>query len=156
MTKIISLKQLLATRDTLFSNKTSVLATGIFDLLHSEHKKFLKAAKKQGDILLVGLESDFRVRQLKGSSRPINPIDIRLKNLAQWGIADYLFPLSEKFSAPQDHQQLISQLKPDILAVSSHTPNLHAKKKIIEHYGGKIQIVLPHNPKISTSQLINS
>ncbi|KKS79400.1 MAG: Bifunctional protein HldE, partial [Candidatus Beckwithbacteria bacterium GW2011_GWA2_43_10] len=65
-----------------------VLVTGCFDVLHSEHKKFLKAAKKLGGTLLVGLETDARTRQLKGPGRPINSLRLRLKNLQQLGIAD--------------------------------------------------------------------
>jgi len=134
--------------------KTTVLVTGVFDILHQEHKNFLNQAKKQGDILLVGLESDKRVSQLKGKDRPINNLQIRFKNLAKWGIADYLFPLPKKFNTTKDHQKLLSQLRPNILAVSANTPNLSAKRQLIEKYGGKIKTVLKHNPNISTTKLI--
>lgn len=133
---------------------TLVLVTGIFDVLHQEHKKFLKAAKQPGDILLVGLESDARTRQLKGKNRPLNLINIRLQNLTKWGIADYIFPLPETFKTSQDHEKLIKKIKPDILAISSHTPNQPQKKKLIEKYGGQLKVVLSHNPKISTSKII--
>jgi rfaE bifunctional protein nucleotidyltransferase chain/domain len=153
MTQIISLEKLVSKRQQWPKTKV-ILVTGCFDLLHAEHKKLLQAAKKQGEILLVGLESDKRVRQLKGLSRPVNPIVMRLKNLAGREIADYVFSLPEKFSSFSAHQKLISQLKPDILAVSSHTPNLAAKKKILAKYGGRIKIVLPHNPKVSSTLLL--
>jgi len=133
---------------------TLVLVTGIFDVLHPEHKKFLKAAKQQGDILLIGLESDARTRQLKGKARPLNPINNRLQNLAKWGIANYIFPLPETFNIPQDHEKLIKKIKPDILAISSHTPNQPQKKNIIEKYAGQLKVVYSHNPKISTSKMI--
>ncbi len=51
--------------------KTIVLVTGVFDLLHSEHKKFLTRAWEQGNILIVGIESDARVKEMKGKGRPI-------------------------------------------------------------------------------------
>jgi len=133
---------------------TIVLVTGIFDVLHQEHKKFLKAAKQQGDILMVGLESDTRTRQLKGLGRPLKPINLRLQNLAKWGIADYIFPLPQKFHQPKHHENLIKKIKPDILAISSHTPNQLQKKKIIEKYDGQLKVVYSHNPKISTSKMI--
>jgi cytidyltransferase-like protein len=133
-----------------------VLATGVFDVLHSEHKKFLKAAKKQGDILWVGLETDARVRKLKGPGRPVNPLTIRLQNLRQLKIADKVFALPEKFSSSADHRALIKRIGPDILAVSAHSPNLVAKKKIMEDLGGRLRIVLPKNPKISTTKLLQS
>src|SRR3990172_12032671 len=52
--------------------KKIVLVTGVFDLLHDEHRNFLKVAKKAGDFLIVGLESDTRVRALKGVGRPVH------------------------------------------------------------------------------------
>ena len=50
--------------------KKIVLATGCFDILHPAHLEFLALAKEQGDVLIVGLETDARVRQLKGKDRP--------------------------------------------------------------------------------------
>ena len=149
MTKIISLSQFQPPQ-----NKTIVLVTGVFDILHSEHQKFLIKAKQQDNILLVGLESDTRVKKLKGSHRPINSINIRLKNLADLNIADYVFSLPQKFNTKKDYQNIIKQIKPHILAISSHTPNQPLKKKILEKYGGKIKVVLPHNPQVSTTKII--
>ena len=134
--------------------KTKVLVTGVFDILHQEHLNFLKAAKKQGDVLLVGLESDFRTRRLKGPSRPINSIKTRLKNLKQLGIADQVFSLPKKFDQPKHHQALIKKIQPDIFATSSHTPNLKAKRNILKKLGGKLLVVHPHNPKISTTKML--
>jgi len=134
--------------------KTTVLVTGVFDLLHQEHKNFLNQAKKQGDILIIGIESDKRVSKLKGKNRPINNLQTRIKNLAQWGIVDKIFPLPEKFNTTKDHEKLISQLRPNILAVSSNTPNLSAKRRLIEKYNGQLKIVLPYNPKFSTTKMI--
>lgn len=70
MNKIIKL-------DQIPSNKKLVLAGGVFDLLHYGHIKFLKEAKKYGDILIVALESDTTVQRLKGKSRPIFNQQIR-------------------------------------------------------------------------------
>lgn len=151
MTKIINLHQFSPPLD-----KTIVLTTGIFDLLHHEHKKFLKAAKKAGDILLVGLESDLRTQQLKGPNRPINSLKVRLQNLAALNIADYIFALPQKFTSPTNHQALIKKIKPHILAISSHTPNQQAKRRIMKKYGGKLKIVLPHNLRVSTTKTIQS
>jgi len=156
MSQITSLKKLLATNYQLLTTKTIVLVTGVFDLLHSEHQKFLKKAKSQGDILLVGLETDRRVKKLKGPARPVWKLKKRLKEIAKLPFIDYAFPLPEKFDQPEDHEKLISQLKPNILAVSVNTPNLDAKKKLLEKYNGKLKIVLPHNSKISTTKIINN
>lgn len=135
-------------------NGIKVLVTGVFDILHSEHKKLLSAAKKLGGILLVGLETDARVRRLKGPGRPINPLRLRLKNLQQLGISDEVFPLPKKFNDLNHFTALINQIRPDILAVSSSTPHLAVKRRIMQQFGGRVVIVLPHNPKISTSKLL--
>jgi cytidyltransferase-like protein len=134
--------------------KIKVLVTGVFDILHLEHKKFLQKAKKQGDTLLVGLETDLRVRKLKGPTRPINSIQTRIKNLKKWEIADQVFALPEKFNSLKNHHTLINQIKPNILAVSSQTPNLPTKKKLMKSIGGTLKIVHSHNPKISVTKIL--
>jgi len=125
-------------------------------VLHSEHKKLLTAAKKLGGILLVGVETDARVRQLKGQGRPINPLSVRLENLQQLGISDEVFPLPKKFNDLNHFTALINQIKPDILAVSASTPHLAIKRRIMKQFGGRVVVVLPHNPQISTSKLLKS
>jgi len=156
MPQITSLKNLFAIRHSQLVAKTIVLATGVFDLLHSEHKKFLKKAKEQGDVLLVGAETDARVRKLKGSGRPVWDLAKRLEEITKLPFVDFAFPLPEKFDRSENHEKLIAQLKPDVLAVSASTPNLKAKKNLVEKYGGKLKVVLPYNPKVSTTKIISS
>ena len=132
----------------------TVLVTGCFDVLHQEHKNFLKKAKAAGDILIVGLESDARVKKLKGKDRPFYKLETRIKNLKKWGLADKVIALPEKFNKPHHHRTLIKKIKPDVLAVSSHTPNLPAKRKLMKSIGSIVKVVHPHNPKHSTSKLL--
>jgi rfaE bifunctional protein nucleotidyltransferase chain/domain len=136
--------------------KSLVLVTGVFDLLHSEHQLFLTKAKAAGDILIIGLESDQRVKRIKGHARPINPQEIRAKNLDKLRLADAIFILPEQFDQPTDHDRLIAALKPNILAVSSHTKHLESKQAILSKHGGIIKIVHPYNPAISTSKLLEN
>lgn len=133
-----------------------VLVTGCFDVLHSEHKKFLTAAKKLGGILLVGLESDARVKKLKGPGRPVNSINQRITNLEKLNLADIVFSLPKKFNNLKDFRALINQIRPEILAVSASTPNLETKRKVLQSFGARVVIVLPHNPKISTTKMLKS
>jgi len=135
--------------------KKIVLATGCFDLLHQGHRKFLKAAKAQGDLLIVGLETDKRVRQLKGKGRPINKLAARLKNLAKIKVVDLVFPLPESFGDVQAHLELLRLVKPDILALSQNTPHIEVKKKLIEKTGGRL-FVFPFDNRFSTSKLIKN
>lgn len=131
-----------------------VLVTGVFDVLHEEHVKFLFAAKKLGQ-LMVGLESDLRVSNIKGNNRPINPAAVRMQNLVDLGIADEVFVLPEKFNNIEQRRTLLNLIKPDILAVSSHTPHLDKKRRLMKAIGGRVEIVHQHNPKVSTSKLLD-
>ncbi|MBU1322622.1 adenylyltransferase/cytidyltransferase family protein, partial [Patescibacteria group bacterium] len=138
-----------------YYNRTRIiLVTGVFDILHQEHKKLLLATKKLGGILLVGVETDQRVRQLKGQGRPVNPLNVRLKNLQQLGIADKVFALPKQFNDLNHFTSLINQIKPKILAVSANTPHLTVKRQIMKRFNGRVVIVLPHNPKISTTKML--
>lgn len=138
------------------SSTLRVLVTGCFDVLHSEHKKLLRAAKDLGGQLLVGVETDPRVHKLKGPGRPINSLTERIKNIQQLGIADEVFVLPEKFDRPEDYKKFTVKLHPDILAVSESTPFLVNKRELMASIGGQVVVVLPHNPKISTSKMLKS
>lgn len=131
-----------------------VLVTGFFDLLHQEHLNFLKKAKELGDTLLVGVESDARARQLKGEGRPVETQTLRIKHLTPY--ADYVFALPDDFSSPAAHRWLIKSLRPEYLAVSSHTAHQDKKRTLVEEFGGQLVVVHNHNPNISTTQLIQS
>ncbi len=136
--------------------KKVVLVTGVFDLLHQEHINFLYKACEIGDLLLVGVETDERVRQMKGEGRPIQILSDRILGIEQLGITQAVFDLPAQFSLPADHELLISQLRPDILAVSSHTLHQDKKQLLMERYGGRLQVVHQHNPEVSTSEITKS
>ena len=136
-------------------SQIKVLVTGVFDLLHAEHVNFLRAAKAIGDILIVGIESDVRVKQLKGEHRPVWNQDRRVRELKKLKFVDQVFVLPTKFDSPADHEQLIGTIKPDILAVSSHSPHLEAKQRILAKFGGRVEVVHQHNSEVSTTYLIN-
>jgi len=131
-----------------------VLVTGVFDTLHQEHQKFLAKAKKAGDVLIVGIEADTRVKKTKGIDRPINNEKERLKQLQLFSEIDLVFILPEKFSTTQEHLALLKLIQPQILAVSSHTPFLDKKRKLIQLVEGELKIVHQFNPKISTSNFL--
>lgn len=132
----------------------TTLATGVFDVLHAEHIEFLKRAKALGGRLIVGIESDVRVRRLKGEGRPVNGEDVRRKNIERLGIVDEVFVLPEKFDLPEEHLDLLKKIKPDILAVSSHTPHIAEKIRLMKDLGGRVEVVHQHNPNISSTLLI--
>lgn len=134
--------------------KIIVLVTGVFDVLHQEHIHFLENAKEMGDIFIVALESDTRVRQIKGPSRPHFSQTERRAHLLELGIADCIVILPEEFYLPEHHQAVISQIQPTYLAVSSHTKHLDKKQAILSQYGGKVVVVLDYNPEESTTNIL--
>lgn len=150
---MLNLEEFLSERQQL--NKTLTLVTGVFDLLHEEHLRFLQKAKKTADLLLVGLESDLRVKQMKGQGRPFNDQLNRLQNLQKLGVADFIFILPEEFSQAKDHRTLIAKIRPDFMAVSSNTLFQAEKAKILAEFDAKLVIVHDYNPKFSSSKIIN-
>lgn len=136
------------------NNKTIVLATGVFDLFHQEHQKFLQKAKSAGDFLVVGVESDSRVQKIKGIGRPIHKAQQRLQQVSDFPSVDLVALLPEKFNRPEHHRALIALLEPDVLAVSSHSTHQEKKQAILHEFGGTLKVVHKHNPSISTTQIL--
>lgn len=134
--------------------KRVVLATGVFDLLHAEHKNYLQKAKAVGDVLVVALESDVRVRQLKGEGRPKQPQEERLSAVRALDYVDGALILPEDFSSPVRHEELLSHIQPDIYACSSHSPHQDKKRALVEKYGGRLVVVHEKNHHISTTKML--
>ena len=81
---------------TRFSKRDDVVFTnGCFDILHYGHLKYLSAAKKLGKVLVVAVNSDDSVKRLKGNSRPINQLSVRMFQLACLEFVDYVTHFSE-------------------------------------------------------------
>lgn len=155
MRKIVSFEEMVQIAKAR-GEKVLVLVTGCFDLLHQAHRAFLEAAKKKGNILIVGLEQDQRVRELKGPGRPVQNLMKRAKSLAELDCVDYIFSLPANFSEIGEQEGLIAKIRPDILAVSENTPFIDKKEEIVKKYGGKVLIVLPFNPTLSTTKLLKN
>jgi cytidyltransferase-like protein len=135
--------------------QVKVLVTGVFDCLHQEHLNFLNKAKALGDILMIGLETDSRVKKIKGHTRPVNNQESRVKNLEKLNIANKVFLMPEDFSEASQHYEFIKEIEPDILAVSSHTPNLKQKEIIMKKIKGRLVVVMKQNPEMSSTKIIN-
>lgn len=134
-------------------SREKVLVTGVFDILHQEHVSFLKKAKALG-YLVVGLESDVRVREMKGEGRPVNDQEERKKNLEGLKIADEVVILPETFSSPEERKKFLLEMLPTVLAVSSNSPHLENKARLMQEIGGRLEIVHQFNPKFSTTKII--
>jgi len=135
-------------------NEKIVIVTGCFDILHQEHKKFLRKAKKEGDILIVGLESDQRIKSLKGEKRPINSWSERKQRLTLLEQISFIIKLPDNFNRREVRWRLLQLIKPDILAISGHDPLKNQKRKECQKFGCQVKIVHQYNTKISTTKML--
>jgi D-beta-D-heptose 7-phosphate kinase / D-beta-D-heptose 1-phosphate adenosyltransferase len=129
--------------------KKVVFTNGCFDLLHAGHIKFLEEARRLGDVLVVALDSDASVRQVKGEGRPVIGEDQRLRILAALAAVDYV----TVFTSDQ-LPELLAGLRPDILTKGSNYPAEQvAGREIIQAYGGQV-VLLPVTDPVSVTTLI--
>lgn len=149
--RILSLYQICLAR---LLGKRIILVTGCFDLLHEEHLKFLKKAKKEGDVLVVGLESDKRMKEMKGKGRPVNPFRMRTENLVRINEVDFILKLPNDFNKRTTRLKFLRIIKPHVLAISSDDPLEKRKRRECQKIGCKVKIVHRYNPEISTTKLL--
>lgn len=131
------------------SGKLVIFTNGCFDLLHVGHVRYLQEARKQGDCLVVAVNSDRSVEQIKGPGRPIIPDNQRAEVLAALGCVDWVTIFDEP-----DPLVLIKLLKPDVLVKGSDWP----EEKIIgaqevKKAGGKV-LRIPLEVEASTSDIL--
>lgn len=130
-----------------------VLVGGCFDLIHYGHIVFLKEAKKQGDYLIVALESDENVKRHKGENRPIHTQKERAEMLKSLRMVDEVLELPT-MKGDKDYFDLVKKIKPAVVAVTENDPQIENKKKQIELIGGKLVVVTPRLEPHSTSRLL--
>ncbi len=151
--KVMSWDTLLARRQAWdAANDTVVWTNGCFDLVHVGHIRSLTEARKLGDILVVGLNSDSSVRRLKGATRPIMPQQERAELLAALACVDAVVIFDELTP-----EVSLARLKPDIHCKGADYAPPHGKPvpeaKVVEAYGGQVRF-LPLIPDTSTSRII--
>ncbi len=114
--------------------KRIVFTNGCFDILHSGHVYYLERAKRLGDCLVVGLNSDRSVRRIKGKGRPVNTENDRACVLSALASVDFVSVFSEE--TPLD---LIKLVKPDVLVKGSDwkTAQIAGAKEVLS-WGGKV------------------
>jgi D-beta-D-heptose 7-phosphate kinase/D-beta-D-heptose 1-phosphate adenosyltransferase len=131
--------------------KRIVFTNGCFDLLHIGHLRYLEKAKALGDILVVGVNSDFSVQRLKGPERPILPLSERMEIVSGLECVDYVTSFDE--STPLE---LISFLKPHVLVKGGDwTKETTVGKEVVEGLGGEV-VILPFVEGNSTTNIIET
>lgn len=154
MSKILSIDEVKQVATTIHKqNKKLVLVGGCFDLLHIGHITFLEEAKKNGDYLIVLLESDETITATKGPKRPINSQLDRAKILAALAAVDYVVLLQPEMN-DTDYDNLVIPLKPAIIATTSGDSNRHHKERQAQLVHAKVlDVTMPISDK-STTKLI--
>lgn len=125
--------------------RTIAQTSGVFDLLHSGHFKYLELAAKYGDILVVGVDVDAWVRKRKGPDRPVRPFEERIQSLA--------YVRSVGILTPQEGN-LHEIVCPDVLIVSESTPEQTVERgQDMKKFCGRL-VVLPPQAEIHTTSMI--
>ena len=148
--KILKLSDLLkAVEDLRNDGKRIVFTNGCFDILHVGHVRYLTAARSEGDVLVVGLNSDASVKSIKPENRPVVTQEQRAEVLAGLAVVDFITIFDES-----DPLALISALKPDILVKGADWEEKEiVGADVVKAHGGKV-IRVEMVPGISTSRII--
>jgi D-beta-D-heptose 7-phosphate kinase/D-beta-D-heptose 1-phosphate adenosyltransferase len=127
-----------------------VFTNGCFDVLHAGHVQYLQEARAQGDVLVVGLNSDASVRALKGKTRPVQPLAARSLILAGLQAVDFVTVFEE--ATPM---HLIHAIRPDVLVKGAdYSKDEVVGAQLVESYGGRVHLANLHHGH-STTNLID-
>jgi D-beta-D-heptose 7-phosphate kinase/D-beta-D-heptose 1-phosphate adenosyltransferase len=151
--KVVDLDSLLALRARWRAEgKTVIWTNGCYDLLHVGHTRGLQEARRLGDVLVVGVNSDDSVRRLKGPPRPFVPEAERAEVLAALACVDHVLVFGQDTPS-----EVLGRLKPDVhckgadYAPPSTRPIPEAE--VVRSYGGRVAF-LTFSPGVSTTDLV--
>jgi len=147
--KIISYKKLAKIIPQIRKGKKVVAVTGTYDILHGGHLLFLDYAKRQGDILVVGVGTDRVAKIFKGEGRPIFPELLRARFLAALEIIDFVVLVDEDVVDKISGRNFINTLHPDVWVVPYKDHNPEGIKKLAKELG----IKLIRNPRIKPNRI---
>jgi D-beta-D-heptose 7-phosphate kinase / D-beta-D-heptose 1-phosphate adenosyltransferase len=136
-------------REARAHGETIVMTNGVFDILHAGHVRYLEAARRLGNVLVVAVNDDASVKRLKGPSRPLNRLEDRMKLLASLKSVDWVVPFAEDTPA-----RLIGRVLPDLLVKGGdYRPEQVAGYEAVTRNGGQV-VVLDFHEGYSTTKLI--
>jgi rfaE bifunctional protein nucleotidyltransferase chain/domain len=129
--------------------KKIIFTNGCFDILHVGHARYLKEAKKIGDVLVLALNSDASVRAIKGGKRPLIPENERAEMVASLEAVDYVTVFSEITPL-----ELIEYLKPDVLVKGGDWAEENVVgREAVAKWGGHV-IIIPEIKGASTTNIV--
>lgn len=119
------------------AGRTVALANGCFDMLHVGHVRYLEGAKREADVLVVGVNGDAGVARLKGPGRPVLPEADRALLIAALRAVDHVVVFPE-----DDVRRLLLTLRPEVHCKGTdYTPETVPERDVVRSYGGRIAIV---------------
>lgn len=119
------------------AGRTVAFANGCFDILHVGHLRYLAGAADVADVLVVAINSDDSVRELKGAGRPVMPEVERAEMIASLRVVDYVTVFGDRTPA-----RLLSRLRPDFQCKGTdYTPESVPEAEVVASYGGRVVIV---------------
>ena len=148
--KILSHVELMNERAGLrAAGQTLVFTNGVFDILHVGHVRYLSEARALGDALVIAVNSDRSVRELKGPGRPLTKENDRAEIVAALRVVDYVTIFDDV-----SPRSLIARLLPDVLVKGGDyaLDQIHGREEV-EAAGGRV-VSLPFVEGVSTSQII--
>lgn len=136
-------------REQRAAGRRIVFTNGVFDILHPGHVRYLQAARRHGDLLIVGVNSDASVRRNKGPSRPINPENERAEVLAALDCVDAVSIFDDDTPAA-----IVRRVEPDVLVKGADWPSDQiVGRDTVEARGGRV-ILEPVERGYSTTSII--
>jgi rfaE bifunctional protein nucleotidyltransferase chain/domain len=150
MSKIKTIEEIVPIVEHLKKEGKSIVTTnGAFDLFHAGHLKSLKFAKKQGDILVVCLNSDSSVRKYKSGGRPIYSEKERTDLLCALDVVDYVVIFDD-----ENPIRILDKIKPNIHVKGSEYEGNIIEKEVIEKNHGRIVFLKREKDGLSTTEII--
>lgn len=149
--KLIGLNKLIKKLEIIKNEKKIVFTNGCFDILHPGHIYFIKEAKRLGDILIVGVNSDNSIKKIKGKKRPIINLKNRIKFLNELKYIDFIIKLNET-----EPTKLIKKIRPSIHCKGIEYKNKNIKEmKIIKKLKIEIRFIKKYK-NFSTTEIIKN
>lgn len=136
----------------LLETQKTVLVGGVFDVIHYGHLSFFKAAKAQGDILIVALESDEFVKKYKHRT-PVHSQLQRAEILSHLDMIDEVIMLPQ-MKGYKDYLTLVQKVKPSVIAITEGDPYQTEKEKQALTIGAQVVPIVTRNTSLSTSQIL--
>jgi D-beta-D-heptose 7-phosphate kinase/D-beta-D-heptose 1-phosphate adenosyltransferase len=132
--RILSVAEMRAERDRLVAEgKTLVFTNGCFDILHAGHVSYLAFARRQGDALVVAVNTDSSVKRNKGDGRPINNEGDRAYVLGSLRAVDYVVLFDDK-----EPKEVIAQILPQVLVKGKDWAHYVSGREVVEGTGGRV------------------